>query len=50
MKYGNERASNKDNMEVKIMEGNIWFQQKETYNKIYIPNGSISEEYSVDLE
>lgn len=28
----------------------LWFQQKETYNKIYIPNGSISEEYSVDLE
>ena len=28
----------------------LWFQQKETYNKIYIPNGSISEEYSIDLE
>lgn len=28
----------------------LWFQQKETYNKIYIPNGSISEEYSVDFE
>lgn len=28
----------------------LWFQQKETYNKIYIPDGSISEEYSVDLE
>lgn len=28
----------------------LWFQQKETYNKIYIPDGSISEEYSIDLE
>lgn len=28
----------------------LWFQQKEIYNKIYIPNGSISEEYSIDLE
>lgn len=28
----------------------LWFQQKETYNKIYIPEGSISEEYSIDLE
>jgi hypothetical protein len=28
----------------------LWFQQKETYNKIYIPNGSMSEEYSVNLE
>ena len=24
MKYGNERASYKDNMEVNILEGNIW--------------------------
>lgn len=28
----------------------LWFQQKETYNKIYIPEGSISEEYSIDLK
>ena len=28
----------------------LWFQRKETYNKIYIPDGSISEEYSIDLE
>lgn len=28
----------------------LWFEREEKFNKIYIPEGSISDEYTVDLE
>ena len=28
----------------------LWFEEEEDYNKIYIPEGSITDEYSVDLK